>query len=204
MRRREFIAGLGGAAAWPVVARAQQSGRVAKVGFIEAASRQANQIFLDSFRGGLTTFGWTEGGNLSILDRWAEARSDRLPDIVDGLIQSTVDLLVTAARPASLAAKRATSTLPIVAVGVPDPVGIGLINSLTRPGGNLTGLSSLSVDLTAKGVQLLREALPNASHIAVVWNPKDAGARLGEGDAMEAAIRRNGKAIAVRRKKQRH
>ena len=92
-------------------------------------------------------------------------RNERLPEIVNGLIQSDVDVLVTAAGPASLAAKRATSTLPIVAVGIPGPVGIGLINSLVRPGGNLTGLSSLSVDLTAKRVQLLQEALPNASRM---------------------------------------
>jgi len=186
MNRRAFIAGLGSAAGWPVVAEAQQAGKLAKVGFIEAGSQKANQIFLDSFRSGLMAFGWTEGSNVVIIDRWAEARSDKMPEIVDGLIKSNVDVLVTAAGPASLAAKQATSTVPIVAVGVPDPVGMGLIDSLARPGGNLTGLSSLSVDLTAKRVQLLKEALPKASRIAVIWNPKDPGARLGEGDASEA------------------
>jgi putative tryptophan/tyrosine transport system substrate-binding protein len=187
MTRRQFITLLGGAAAWPMLARGQQSGKIAKIGFIEAGSQQANQIFLDSFRDGLTALGWSEGNNISVLDRWAEARSERLPEIVNGLIQSGVDVLVTAAGPASLAAKRATSTLPIVAVGIPDPVGMGLINSLVRPGGNLTGFSSLSVDLTAKRVQLVQEALPNASRIAVIWNPNDSGARLGEGDARGAA-----------------
>jgi putative ABC transport system substrate-binding protein len=132
-----------------------------------------------------------------ILDRWAEARSDRLPEIVDGLIKSNVDVLVTAAGPASLAAKQATSTVPIVAVGVPDPVGMGLIASLARPGGNLTGLSSLSVDLTAKRVQLLKEALPKASRIAVIWNPKDTGARLGESDASDATRTLNLELISV-------
>jgi putative tryptophan/tyrosine transport system substrate-binding protein len=187
MRRREFIAGLGGAAAWPLVGRAQQTGKIAKIGFIEAASQQANQIFLDSFNDGLRALGWIEGNNIVILDRWAEARSERLPEIVSGLIQSGVDVLVTAAGPASLAAKQATSTIPIVAIGIPDPVGIGLINSLVRPGGNLTGFSSLSVELTAKRVQLLQEALPRASRIAVIWNPKDPGARLAESDAKGAA-----------------
>jgi len=187
MRRREFIAGLGGAVAWPVVARAQQRGKVAKIGFIEAGSQQANQIFLDSFRDGLVALGWTDGSNVLVMDRWVEARNDRLPEIINGLIQSGVDVFVTAAGPASVAAKRATSTIPIVAVGIPDPIGMGLINSLVRPGGNLTGFSSLSVELTAKRVQLLQEALPNASRIAVIWNPQDSGARLGEGDAKGAA-----------------
>ena len=187
MRRREFIAGLGGAAVWPIAAWAQQSGKVAKIGFIEAGSQQANQIFLDSFRDGLAALGWTDGSNVLVMDRWVEARNDRLPEIINGLVQFGVDVFVTAAGPASVAAKRATSTIPIVAVGIPDPIGMGLINSLVRPGGNLTGFSSLSVELTAKRVQLLQEALPNASHIAVIWNPQDSGARLGEGDAKGAA-----------------
>src|SRR5262249_16511640 len=187
MRRREFIAALGGAAAWPRVARGQQTGKIAKIGFIEAGSQQANQIFLDSFNDGLKALGWIEGNNIVVLGRWAEARSERLPEIVSGLIQSGVDVLVTAAGPASIAAKQATSTIPIVAVGIPDPVGIGLIDSFVRPGGNLTGFSSLSVDLTAKRVQLLHEALPSAARIAVFWNPKDSGARLAERDARGAA-----------------
>jgi putative tryptophan/tyrosine transport system substrate-binding protein len=187
MRRREFITGLGGAAAWPLVASAQQTGKIAKIGFIEAGSQQANQIFLDSFNDGLKALGWIEGKNISVLDRWVEAHSERLPEIVNGLIQSGVDVLVTAAGPASVAAKQATSTIPIVGVGIPDPIGLGLINSLVRPGGNFTGFSSLSVELTAKRVQLLQEALPRASRIAVFWNPKDSGSRLGEGDAKGAA-----------------
>jgi len=187
MRRREFIAALGGAAAWPRVARGQQTGKIAKIGFIEAGSQQANQIFLDSFNDGLKALGWIEGNNIVVLGWWAEARSERLPEIVSGLIQSGVDVLVTAAGPASIAAKQATSTIPIVAVGIPDPVGIGLIDSFVRPGGNLTGFSSLSVDLTAKRVQLLHEALPSAARIAVFWNPKDSGARLAERDARGAA-----------------
>jgi putative tryptophan/tyrosine transport system substrate-binding protein len=187
VRRRDFIALLSGAAGLPMLAQAQQSGKVAKIGFIEAGSQQANQIFLDSFRGGLAALGWTDGSNVQVMDRWVEARNDRLPEIINGLIQSGVDVFVTAAGPASVAAKRATSTIPIVAVGIPDPVGMGLINSLVRPGGNLTGFSSLSVELTAKRVQLLQEALPNASRIAVIWNPQDPGARLGEGDAKGAA-----------------
>ena len=177
MRRREFITGLGGAAAWPLVASAQQTGKIAKIGFIEAGSQQANQIFLDSFNDGLKALGWFEGKNISVLDRWVEARSERLPEIINGLLQSGVDVLVTGAGPASIAAKQATSTIPIVGVGIPDPIGLGLINSLVRPGGNFTGFSSLSVELTAKRVQLLQEALPRASRIAVFLNPKDSGSR---------------------------
>jgi putative tryptophan/tyrosine transport system substrate-binding protein len=190
MRRREFITLLvGGAMGWPGAAHAQQPERVRRIGFIEAGSQQANQVFLDSFREGLLALGWIEGRNMTIAERWAEARNDQLPAIVAELIRSSVEVLVTAAVPASLAAKQATSSIPVVAVGIPDPVGLGLVESLARPGGNVTGLSSLSVDLTAKRMQLLHEAMPTASRVAVIWNPKDPGALLGVRDSKVAADR---------------
>jgi putative tryptophan/tyrosine transport system substrate-binding protein len=188
MRRREFITAVGGAAAaWPLAARAVEPEQVRHIGFVEAGSQRANHVFLDSFRDGLQALGWTEGQNITITDRWAEAQNDRLPDIIAELIRSRVDVLVTAAAPASLVAKRATSTIPVVTVGVPDPVGLGLVESLAHPGGNVTGLSSLSVDLTAKRMQLLKEAIPAASRVAVIWNPKDQGAQLAAPDAKAAA-----------------
>jgi putative tryptophan/tyrosine transport system substrate-binding protein len=187
LRRRDFITLIGGTAAWPLAAVAQQTGK--RIGFIEAGSRAANQIFLDSFRDGLAALGWATGQNLEIMDRWVEARNERLPQILDELLTSKVDVLVTAAAPASLAAKQATQTIPIVAVGIPDPVGIDLVASLARPGGNVTGFSSLSVELTAKRVELLREMLPKASLIDILFNPKDQGAQLAVADANTAVAR---------------
>jgi putative ABC transport system substrate-binding protein len=146
-----------------------------RIGFIEAGWQEANQIFLDSFRNGLRTLGWSEGNNIVILDRWAEARNDRLPDIVAELIRSGVDILVTAAPPATVAAKRATGAIPIVMVGPGDPVGLGIVDSLARPGGNVTGLSSMSFDVNAKQLQLLKETLPALSRVAVLRASGDAG-----------------------------
>ena len=146
-----------------------------RVGFIEAGSQQANQIFL-SFRDGLRALGWIDGNNIMILDRWAEARNDQLPDMVAGLIQSGVEVIVTNAPPATVAAKRATHAIPIVMVGPGDPVGLGIVDSLAHPGGNVTGLSSMSFDVNAKQLQLLKEAVPSLSRVAVMR----AGGYVGE------------------------
>jgi putative tryptophan/tyrosine transport system substrate-binding protein len=145
------------------------------IGFIEAGWQQANQIFLDSFRDGLRTHGWIDRNNVVILDRWAEARNDRLPEIIAELIQSGVDVLVTNAPPATVAAERATGVIPIVMVGPGDPVGMQIVESLARPGGNVTGLSSMSFDVNAKQLQLLKEILPTLSRVAAVRAPGDAG-----------------------------
>jgi putative ABC transport system substrate-binding protein len=197
IKRRGFITLLGGVAVgWPIPARAQQQ-PIKRIGFIEAGSRAANAIFLDSFREGLAALGWIAGKNIEIIDRWVEAKNERLPGILAELIAAKVDVLVTAAAPASLAAKQTTQTIPIVAVGVPDPVGLGLVKSLARPGGNVTGFSSLSVELTAKRIELLHEALPQAVSVSILFNPKDQGAQLAFQDANVASarlgLRSNGK-----------
>jgi ABC-type uncharacterized transport system substrate-binding protein len=149
--------------------------KIPRIGLIEPGWQQANQIFLDSFREGLRTLGWIDGRNILILDRWAEARNDRLPDIVAELIQSGVDVLLTAAPPATVAAKQATGVIPIVMVGPGDPVGLRIVDSLARPGGNVTGLSSMSLDVNAKQLQLLKETVPGLSKVGVMRASGDAG-----------------------------
>ena len=142
--------------------------RVPRIGLIGPGSRDASQSLFDAFRDGLVGFGWTDGGNLAILDRWAEERSERLPGIARELIGSGVDMLVTVGTPATLAARSATATMPLVLVGVGDPVGLGIVNSLARPGGNATGLSLSSVELSVKRLQLLQELIPGLGRVAVI------------------------------------
>jgi putative tryptophan/tyrosine transport system substrate-binding protein len=186
MKRRDLLIILTGTAITGVPAFAQQTRRV---GFIEAGTKQANQGFLTAFREGLRQLGWTEADNVTILDRWAEARTDRVPDIVNELISAGVEVLVTAAAPATIAAKAATKTIPIVLVGVSDPVALGIVASLSHPGANITGLSAMSFDLTGKQLQLLKEALPGAVRIAAVASPDDPGAKQRWGDIWTSAER---------------
>ena len=122
--------------------------KMPRIGFIQAGFRHANQGLLDSFGQGLATLGWTDSSTIAVLDRWAEDRTEQLPAIVKELIGSGVNVLVTAGTPATLAASRASTTMPIVMVGVGDPVGLGVVASLGQPGGNVTGLSLTSSKLT--------------------------------------------------------
>ena len=142
--------------------------RVPRIGFIEAGSRQENQSLIDAFRAKLSTLGWTEGSNIAVLDRWAEERTEQLPAIVKELIGSDITVLVTAGTPATLAAKRASATLPIVFVGVDDPVSVGVVESLGQPGGNATGLSLTSSEVIAERLELLRELVPGLHRLAVI------------------------------------
>jgi putative ABC transport system substrate-binding protein len=174
MRRRTVLLMVALASFGPAAA-GHAEGKMPRIGFIEAGWQQANQVFLDSFRDGLRTLGWIDGSNVVIFDRWAEARNDRLPDIVAELIRSGADVLVTAAPPATVAAKRATREIPIVMVGPGDPVGLGIVDSLAHPGGNVTGLSSMSFDVNAKQLQLLKEVVPALSRVAVLRAAGDVG-----------------------------
>jgi putative ABC transport system substrate-binding protein len=171
-RRRNFLLlGTVTAMAWnPASAEV----KIPRIGFIQAGSRQQNQSLLDAFRDGLSALGWTDGNNIAILDRWAEERTEQLPGIVKELIGAGVAVLVTAGTPATLAAKGANTTIPIVLVGVDDPVALGVVDSLARPGGNATGLSLTSSELIAKRLQLLQELLPRLHQLAVVVR-KDPG-----------------------------
>ncbi len=130
------------------------------IGLIHAGSPQENQSLLDAFRNHLSALGWTDGGNIAVLDRWAEERAERLPAIVEELIGAGAAVLVTAGTPATLAARRARVTVPIVLVGVDDPVAIGVADSLAQPGGNATGLSLTSSEVIATRLQLLQELVP--------------------------------------------
>ena len=173
MRRREFIALLGGAAAWPLAARAQQPA-VPVVGFLRPGSPEPNAHLVAAFRGGLGETGYVEGRNVSVEYRWAHNEDDRLPELAAELVRLRVSVIVTpGSTAAAAAAKAATATIPIVFSAGGDPVQTGLVASLNRPGGNVTGVSSMSAELGTKRLGLLQELVPRAARVAVLVNPNN-------------------------------
>jgi putative tryptophan/tyrosine transport system substrate-binding protein len=169
MRRREFIAGLGSAAAWPVVARAQQP---AMMGFFNDSSAEASADNVAAFRRGLGEIGFVEGQNVAVEYHWLEGRYERLPALMADVVRRRVAVIAApGSTRAALAAKAATATIPIVFAVPQDPVKLGLVASLARPGGNLTGTNFFSGELVAKRLGLLRELMPKAVRIAVLLNP---------------------------------
>ena len=169
MKRREFIALLGSAAAaLPLPAAAQP--KIPRIGFMGNSTAALEANLLDAFREGLRELGYEEGRNIVIEYRWANGTYDHFPVLVAELIAAKVDAIVTAGTPAALAVKNATTNVPLVMVAVGDPIGTGLVPSLARPGGNLTGLSSIAPDLEGKRLQLLREVTPALSHVAMFIN----------------------------------
>ena len=188
MRRRDFIAGLGSAAAWPVVAWAQQPA-VPVVGFLNSGSQDRYRSLLDAFRQGLKDGGYVEGRNVAIETRWAEGHSARLPELAADLVRRRVSLIASTGGSASAhAAKAATTTIPVLFIGGPDPVADGLVSTLGRPGGNLTGLGVNTSALMPKRVQMLLELIPGAEKIALLQNRDSVGADASQKD-VEAAIR---------------
>jgi putative ABC transport system substrate-binding protein len=169
LRRREFITLLGGTAAWPLAARAQHPARVPRIGIVDDAP------MWHSFRQALREFGYVEGQSINYEYRYSEGVPDRLAAVVGELVRRPVDLIAAYGTPPIEAAKAATTTIPIVMIGVGDPVRAGLVASLARPGGNITGNTVLSPDLGAKRLQLLREAIPTVTRVAYLTNPDNAG-----------------------------
>ena len=178
MGRREFVAPLGGAAAaWPLAARGQQA-KVARIGFLGLVSPSSHASRVTAFRAGLRDLGWIEGRNLFIEFRWAEGNYDRLPALAEELLRLNIDVLVTHGAAGALAAKKATSTIPIVITAVGDMLALGLVSSLSRPGGNVTGLSLFAAELTAKRLELIKEAVPSVTRVAILLNPGNAATQF--------------------------
>jgi putative ABC transport system substrate-binding protein len=159
----------------PLAAEAQAPAKVPRIGFLSARPPTDNPYFLEAFRQGLRELGYVEGQNIATEYRFAEGRPERLPALAAELVRLKVDVIVTAGTPAPLAAKQATSTIPIVFAVAGDPVGEGLVASLARPGGNITGLSSISPEVVGKQLELLKEIAPKVSRVAVLQNPSNYG-----------------------------
>jgi putative tryptophan/tyrosine transport system substrate-binding protein len=185
MKRREFITLIGGAVVWPLAARAQQ-GAMPVIGFLDPTSPDTFAHRLLGFRQGLKETGYVEGENVAIAYRFAENQMDRLPELAGDLVRRQVAVIVTLANGA-LAAKAATTTTPIVFSVAEDPVKVGLVASLARPGGNLTGINFLSAELAAKRLELVRELVPAATRISVLVNPAGPNSESTLRDAQSAA-----------------
>ena len=157
-----------------LAAEAQQANKIPRIGFLGNSTATLEANLVGPFRYGLRDLGYVEGQNILIEYRWAEGKYERFPALIAELIASKVDVIVTAGTPATQAYQRAGTSIPLVMVAVGDPVGTGIVASLSRPGGNITGLTSISPELESKRIELLREVIPKLSHIAVLWNPKNA------------------------------
>jgi putative tryptophan/tyrosine transport system substrate-binding protein len=186
--RRGFIAGTLGLLAAPLAAEAQPAGKVHRIGFLGSGSATGDPRTREAFREGLREFGWVEGQNLVIEYRFAEGQSDRLPDLATELVRLKVDVIAAGPTPPVLAAKKATGTIPIVGMSLTDPVGLGLVASLARPGGNVTGVTySVGTETFGKGLELLKEAVPKVRHVAVLSNPASPSQSLAIASLKSAA-----------------
>ncbi|MEK7875567.1 MAG: ABC transporter substrate-binding protein, partial [Pseudomonadota bacterium] len=186
--RRKLLVVLGaGMLAAPLVSFAQQLAKVSRIGFLGNSTAALEANLIGPFREGLRDLGYKEGQNVVIEYRWAEGKYERFPALIAELIALKVDVIVTAGTPATLAVKKATTSVPLVMVAVGDPVGTGIVASLGRPGGNITGLTSISQELEGKRLELLREVIPNLSHIAILWNSDSSLQYIGETRTRAAA-----------------
>jgi putative ABC transport system substrate-binding protein len=187
MRRREFISLLGGATAWPLSARAQQTRRLRTIGFLGAATAVVWAPWTAAFEKRLDELGWMTGRTVAIEYRWAEGRSIRFAEIASEFVRFNVDAIVTAGTESTIAVKQVTSEVPIVVALATDPVAAGLVASLARPGGNVTGFSHQGTDIAAKRLELLREILPNLRRLAILVNVNNPGSVLEMREAEAAA-----------------
>ena len=196
MRRRHFIGLAGGVAAWPLVARAQRPS-VPVVGFLGATSPEGYATFVGGFQRGLKEAGFVDGDNVTIVYRWAEGQYDRLPGFAADLVSRHVSVIVaTGGLPSSLAAKQATETIPIVFTLGSDPVKYGLVSSLNRPNGNVTGVTLFAYLLDAKRIELMHELVPGASLVALLVNPNNPQAEAQHAD-VEAAVQKLGQQLVT-------
>jgi len=209
MRRREFITLLGGVSVWPLAVRAQHTAKLPTIGLLGATTPAVEGQRVAAFMQRLRELNWIEGKTVAIESRWAEGRFERFVEIAEEFVRLKVDVIVTQGTGSVVAAKQATSVIPIVFATVGDPVGTGLIASLARPGGNVTGLSSQLTDLVGKRVELLREAVPDLRRLAVVGNRGNAAVVLEMREVETAArtigfevvtfeIRRSWRSLALR------
>ena len=196
MQRRTFMTWLGSAASWPLSVQAQQTA-MPVIGLLDLRSPNASAGRLDAFRLGLKDTGFVEGENVVIAYRWAQNQAARVPELVADLVRREVAVIATAGDSVPMVVKAATTTIPIVFIMGQDPVGLGLVASLARPGGNLTGVNFISAELTAKRLELLRELVPGTARIAVLVNPADAAITESTLRDVESAARALGLQIQV-------
>ena len=188
MRRREFMLALGGAAAtWPLAAHAQQPGKMPVIGVLGASTAAAAEPLTLAFNQRLRDHGWIEGKTAVLEYRWGDGRLDRYIELAGELVRLKVDVIAAAGTATAIAAKRATSVIPIVFAGATDPVGVGLVASLARPGGNVTGVSSQQVDLVGKRIELLREIIPGFRQLAILVNVENPNNVLESREVQSAA-----------------
>jgi len=185
--RRAFLGTLAGGVLVPLSASAQQAGKVWRIGWLHGAARTPDGAPPPALRQALQDLGYVEGKNVTYFGRWAEAKRDRLPGLAAELVGLKVDVIVTRGGPAAEAARQATTTIPIVISGAGDAVGTGLISSLAHPGGNITGITDQAAELSAKRLELLKDAVPKASRIAVLWNADDLAMTLRYREVERAA-----------------
>jgi putative tryptophan/tyrosine transport system substrate-binding protein len=187
MNRRAFVTGLGAVLAAPLAAEAQQAPKAPRIGVLHPGAPAAASQLVAAFKQGLREHGYVEGQNIVVERRFAEARAERLSDIAAELVRLKVDVIVTASDVGIAAVKQQTETIPIVMANSTDPVGTGFVASLARPGGNVTGLSNISPELSAKRLELLKEAVPGLSRVAIMWSPDVRGAVLDYKETENAA-----------------
>ena len=187
MRRREFITLVGGAAAWALAARAQPLGKPPTIGLLLPNTVAVDTPRVAALMRRLRELGWIEGRNIAVEYRWAEGRTEHLAEFAAEFVRLQVDVIVTSATTTSLAVKQATSTIPIVFAAVGDPVGAGLVASLARPGGNVTGLSLQQSDTASKRLELLRDVVPGPHQVAIMANIDNASAMLDMRETLTAA-----------------
>src|SRR5437763_2585148 len=187
VKRRDFISLLGGAAVWPIVVRAQQAGKLPTIGFLGANTASTQRTATDAFVQRLRELGWIENRTVAIEYRWGERRDERFAEIAAEFVRLKVDVILTYATPSSIAAKKATAVIPIVFAAAGDPVGTGLVASLARPGGNITGLSIQQTDLASKRLEMLRDIVPGLRTVAILANITSPNSVLEMAEAQAAA-----------------